>query len=671
MKKFSVFLLMILILSSFTPLLAAEESLEPDSILLADVPILYGDESFRARILERTKGERDPIGLVLTGGSARAFAHLGVLAYLEDIGVQPDYIIANSMGAIIGMLYSAGLSPDQILSVITSGELSSFFKLTAPIDGGVLEPDGFKGLIEAVTGSDLKLEDLPIPTMIICQDLVTKREVRIMEGDFSDVLIAAFAIPVYFPPVEYRGHLLVDGGIVTIAPISVAFDYSDTVIASTTFYDNEGLNLKNPLTIINSSFDVGKRERAASELRTYGDRMIWIRCAVEQFSFMEFSASAELAEIGYQSAAEHSEELEQLYKHPLDEEFLANRESMQANIDKAANDLRYFSRISQPDISNLLSIGLHSFQGDDYPYYLRDSLDLGIEYSWNFRSLEVSVLTGGAFSLSPGTKRNAALLFSGNLNYYPISQLRLSLYSALTFNGVPRWYAPTVYMRQGIDYAIISEPDVKMQLSQAFELSNSFGGSFDDDQLLLSVLFRTEFSPTSFLDLRMHSAYLLTLKGLSSTPRNYAEVAVGTRIYFVPGFDFFLDYSVLGRFALDGINGVPMYIADGFATNSSALYYGWDSNMTQDYLFLMPMSLGYAFNRKPTFGELFMFENVEVSAYCDLLFRNGGRPYVSTGAELQCVASFIGLQKMPMTLRLGYDEVSSSFVWSVRFAVTP
>ena len=55
---------------------------EPDlqsALLVSDVPIIYGDESFRERILERTKGERDPVGLVLTGGSARAFAHLGVL----------------------------------------------------------------------------------------------------------------------------------------------------------------------------------------------------------------------------------------------------------------------------------------------------------------------------------------------------------------------------------------------------------------------------------------------------------------------------------------------------------------------------------------------------------------------------------------------------------------
>ena len=139
-----------------------QPALAADDLLLADVPVLYGEDGFRQRILERTNGERDPIGLVLTGGSARAFAHLGVLKYLEEKGIEPDYIISNSMGSIIAMLYAAGLSSDQIMSVITSGDLSTFFKMTIPVNGGLLEPTGFRGLIESVVGPDAQIEDLEI-----------------------------------------------------------------------------------------------------------------------------------------------------------------------------------------------------------------------------------------------------------------------------------------------------------------------------------------------------------------------------------------------------------------------------------------------------------------------------------------------------------------------------
>ena len=107
MRKGVVILLLALFLS-FS--IFAEEQSTIGDIVYSDIPISYGEAQFRERILERTNGERDPIGLVLTGGSARAFAHLGVLKYLEEEGVEPDYIVSNSMGSIIGMLYAAGLN---------------------------------------------------------------------------------------------------------------------------------------------------------------------------------------------------------------------------------------------------------------------------------------------------------------------------------------------------------------------------------------------------------------------------------------------------------------------------------------------------------------------------------------------------------------------------------
>ena len=122
MKKIAL-LLMILILSVQTVFSTDWSMVDPDDaflaeVLVSDIPVTYGDESFRQRILERTNGERDPIGLVLTGGSARACAHIGVLKYLEEQGIVPDFIVANSMGSIIGMLYSAGVSPEQIEEIL-------------------------------------------------------------------------------------------------------------------------------------------------------------------------------------------------------------------------------------------------------------------------------------------------------------------------------------------------------------------------------------------------------------------------------------------------------------------------------------------------------------------------------------------------------------------------
>ena len=108
MKK--IIFVLILILALCLPIFATdlETAVENDEflkeILISDIPVTYGEEAVRERILQRTEGKRDPIGLVLTGGSARACAHIGVLRYLDEHGIVPDFIVSNSMGSIIGML---------------------------------------------------------------------------------------------------------------------------------------------------------------------------------------------------------------------------------------------------------------------------------------------------------------------------------------------------------------------------------------------------------------------------------------------------------------------------------------------------------------------------------------------------------------------------------------
>ena len=83
---------------------------ENDTFRVIAEPITVGVDAFSAR-LDKIRAEgREPIGLVLAGGSARAYAHIGVLQALEDAGIRPDFIVANSMGAVVGMLYAAGLS---------------------------------------------------------------------------------------------------------------------------------------------------------------------------------------------------------------------------------------------------------------------------------------------------------------------------------------------------------------------------------------------------------------------------------------------------------------------------------------------------------------------------------------------------------------------------------
>lgn len=301
-EKFSRVLLAGTILAAALCSVAAPEvpAVENDDPLLrTDQTIYRGEADFISRIEQPISGRDKPLGLLLSGGSARAFAHIGVLQRLEEAGYVPDFIVTNSMGSIVGLLYAAGISPDTILELFLSFDFFSLFEPEFPLHGGVLNPGSFVELFEELVPFD-NISEMPIPVAVVCEDLRSKRRVVLMEGDFSTVLAASFALPFYFPPRNLAELRLIDGGITNLAPLAIPYRYSDTVMVSTTFYQKK-LNLSNPMTNLNVAMDIGKSRRAVSNIKEYDP--IWIRCNVENFSFMDWRSIEELIARGHESAS--------------------------------------------------------------------------------------------------------------------------------------------------------------------------------------------------------------------------------------------------------------------------------------------------------------------------------------------------------------------------------
>ena len=266
------------------------------SILL---PFEYGVDGFAEKIERVRKMGREPFGLVLTGGSARAYAHIGVLKVLEQAGIIPDFIVANSMGAVVGMLYAAGFSPDLIQEIIEQIPPERFMSLVLPTHGGFLNAGGFIATVsKIVDGIDLK--DTPIPILVVSEDLKTRRQVHFAEGDFAQIMAASFAMPAIFEPALINGHALVDGGSTNLVPVAVAQDFSSRLIVSTTFYDRS-ISYTNPLSILNRTFDIGKTRAGLQQIQD-GNPCI-IRNDVEHFSFMEFSNPRAIIRAGEMSAS--------------------------------------------------------------------------------------------------------------------------------------------------------------------------------------------------------------------------------------------------------------------------------------------------------------------------------------------------------------------------------
>ncbi|HBI40771.1 MAG TPA: patatin, partial [Tenacibaculum sp.] len=191
------------------------------------------------------------VGLVLSGGGAKGFAHVGVLKELEKTGLQIDYIGGTSMGAIVGALYASGYSPKQIEGVIKEADFmnllqdevvreskpfrvkqnSEKYAVTLPIrQGGIGLPLGLsrgQNVLNFLTELLAPVDDivdfskLPIPFFCVGTNIETGKEVVLEKGSLPLALRASAAFPSLLNPVDIDGQLIVDGGVVNNFPVDL------------------------------------------------------------------------------------------------------------------------------------------------------------------------------------------------------------------------------------------------------------------------------------------------------------------------------------------------------------------------------------------------------------------------------------------------------------------
>jgi NTE family protein len=156
-------------------------------------------------------------GLVLSGGGARGFAHLGVIQALNEAGIFPDVISGTSAGAIAGVLYADGHTPKEIRKIMNSGSRLDFMRPALPREG-LLQIGGIikilKNCLRAKT-----FEELKVPLYVTATDLNNGKAVYFSKGDLLDAVIASASIPVLFQPVKINNICYVDGGVLDNLPI--------------------------------------------------------------------------------------------------------------------------------------------------------------------------------------------------------------------------------------------------------------------------------------------------------------------------------------------------------------------------------------------------------------------------------------------------------------------
>lgn len=300
-------------------------------IILLSLPWLSYGQTADTLWLERTYTERPKIGLALSGGAAHGLAHVGVLTYLEEVGIPVDYITGTSMGAIVGGLYAIGYDADRCKAIAENipweEVLASRIDLkdVAPVlksrhnkyplfisiqNGDLVIPEG----IISSTRLDLLLEELlspaylknnfdklSIPFRCFAVDIGKGEVVTLRSGKLSQAIRASMAIPSVFDPVEIDGRLLVDGGLIRNFPVTDAKDMGADIVIGSYVGSESG-----DTTTFNGLFDLLKQSAFMMSLSDTKVQLaatdILLRPDVKDLPVFDFNATDALMQQGYEAA---------------------------------------------------------------------------------------------------------------------------------------------------------------------------------------------------------------------------------------------------------------------------------------------------------------------------------------------------------------------------------
>ncbi len=176
-----------------------------------------------------TSANSPRVGLVLSGGGARAFAHIGALRVLEERGIHADVIAGTSMGAIVGAMVAAGHGSAEIRSIVDA--LGWRDVVDVSLQGGLMKGEKLGQFLAAYLPE--RFEDLDMPLAVTTTDIETGEEIVLQRGPLIPALRASSCYPGAFDPVVIDGRTLADGGIVNNLPVeAVALMHPTVTIAS-------------------------------------------------------------------------------------------------------------------------------------------------------------------------------------------------------------------------------------------------------------------------------------------------------------------------------------------------------------------------------------------------------------------------------------------------------
>lgn len=244
------------------------------------------------------------VGLALGAGSARGFAHIGVLRVLERAGVPFDVVTGTSVGAVVGAFWSAGLGTERIGPALSAAS-RGLLRPTLPYVS-LFSSRSVRAALRHAIG-DLRIEDLRHPFAAMAVDLATREPVALRRGPLWHAALASAAIPGIYPPIAHEGRLLIDGVVRDPLPLGVAADLgADVLIGVRLSPSKDGAGVVTPgrvniLDVVFTMLDVMQET-----IESHGSQQagLVIHPRVGKVTLRQFSNGEPLIEAGVAAAEE-------------------------------------------------------------------------------------------------------------------------------------------------------------------------------------------------------------------------------------------------------------------------------------------------------------------------------------------------------------------------------
>lgn len=371
----------------------------------------------------QAQGQKEPkVGLVLSGGGAKGFAHIGVLKVIDSLDIKIDYIAGTSMGAVIGSLYASGYSGVQLEAIFKQQDFESLIndnvprssksfyeKYNAQTYAVTLPFDRFKvslpsGLSRGQNVYNLlyqlmlpvnhirDFDKLPIPFFCVATNIESGESLILDQGNLAEAVTASAALPSLFQPVKLDGKILIDGGVTNNFPVEHLRSKGMDIIIGVDVQDGlkDRLDLKTAPDIlmqINNFRTINAMKEKASLTDLY------IKPDIEDFSVIAFSDGQNIITIGQKAAQNKIEELKNVKQQQYPKGFKPLQNVQDSIIIKGINfqgnvnytrafilgklKLKGDEKISYQDFKNGIDnlIATNNFNTIRYELLPRDELD--------------------------------------------------------------------------------------------------------------------------------------------------------------------------------------------------------------------------------------------------------------------------------------------------------